>query len=186
MRYHRFASAFSIAIGIVLSLANPESSFGQWAWGYNAFGELGNGTINNASGPAAISGITGLTIIAGGELHTLAIKSDGTAWAWGSNGRGQLGNTLQLGGSTAIPEQVTGLTNVVALAAGVNHSLGLKNDGTVWAWGDNTWGQLGNTNLATSNAVPVQVSGLVNIVAIAAGQNHSVALRGESIRTESG
>ena len=80
-----------------------------------------------------------------GAYHSLVIKTtDGSLWAWGYNGNGQLGdNTLN---PHTTPQPVSGLTNVVAVAAGVTHSLALKSDATLWAWGYNYYGQLGNGN----------------------------------------
>jgi alpha-tubulin suppressor-like RCC1 family protein len=102
----------------------------------------------------------------------LAAKSDGTAWAWGGNGLGQLGD-----GTTAVrlaPVQVSGLTDVVDVAAGKNHSLALRSGGTVSAWGHNLYGQLGDgTNSDRSS--PVTVGGLTDAVTIAAGEVHSLA-----------
>jgi alpha-tubulin suppressor-like RCC1 family protein len=99
-------------------------------------------------------------------------------WSWGYNFYDQLGN----GGDGSLasqpnpPGQVTGLTGVVAIAASQDHSLVLKNDGTVWAWGYGGYGELGNGNTGSSD-VPVQVSGLSNVMVIAAGNAHSLALR---------
>jgi alpha-tubulin suppressor-like RCC1 family protein len=93
----------------------------------------------------------------------------------GSNNLSQLGEGTQT--NRAVPTQVAGLTNVVAVAAGVNHSLALTSDGYVWAWGGNTDGQIGDGS-NTRRATPVLL-GLTNIIAIAAGQSHSVALQSD-------
>ncbi|MFE4706814.1 HYR domain-containing protein [Peribacillus simplex] len=99
--------------------------------------------------------------------------------SWGNNSFGQLGNGTNT--SSNVPVPVSGLTNVVAIAAGVIHSLALLSDGTVWAWGGNTDGQLGNGTNTSSN-VPVQVIGtggsgvLTNVIAITAGGSHSLAI----------
>ena len=117
-----------------------------------------------------------MVAIAGGDSHSLALKSDGTVWAWGYNGCGQLGD-----GSTTnrlTPVQVSGLTGVVAIAGGGSHSLALKSDGTVWAWGCNDYGQLGD-GTTTNRLTPVQVSGLTGVVAIAGGGAHSLALKSD-------
>jgi len=87
-----------------------------------------------------------------------------------------LGNGTTNNSST--PLQVPNLSQVVALAAGYGHSLALRSDGTVWAWGDNSYGQLGN-GTTTNSSTPVQVSGLSGIVAISAGGYHSLALRSD-------
>ena len=95
-----------------------------WAWGYNAFGQLGNGTTTNSNAPVQVGGLIGVMAISGGESHSLALKSDGTVWAWGSNAYGQLGNGANTNSST--PVQVTGLTGATAVAAGALHSLAWK------------------------------------------------------------
>jgi len=92
------------------------------------------------------------------------------------NDVGQLGDATTTGRAT--PAQITGLANVVAIAAGTSHSLALKSDGTVFAWGGNSWGQLGDAT-TTDLPTPAPVSGLSNVVAIAAGSYHSLALRSD-------
>ncbi|MDR3578342.1 MAG: dockerin type I domain-containing protein [Oryzomonas sp.] len=123
--------------------------------------------------------------VSAGSYHTLALRSDGTVWAWGDNTYDQLGqgtsSTLE---NSTKPVAVTGLTGTfTAVAAGDEHSLALKSDGTVWAWGYNTYGQLGDTVLDTNTGapiafteVPVKVTNLTNIKAIAAGTGFSMAL----------
>ncbi|WAM36264.1 RCC1 domain-containing protein, partial [Caldicellulosiruptor acetigenus] len=113
--------------------------------------------------------------IAAGESHSLALKKDGSVWAWGNNFSGQVGNGTNII-TIFIPEQVKGLKDVVAIAAGDNYSLALKKDGTVWAWGNNSSGQLGNGTTKDSN-IPVQVKGLKDVIAISAGENYSIALK---------
>jgi alpha-tubulin suppressor-like RCC1 family protein len=146
------------------------------AWGSNQYAQLGTGTLINSSTPVPLTVVGSVVAIAGGQTHSLALKSDGTVWAWGYNIEGQLGNGTTSGAIATSATQVTGLTNVVAIAVGVQHSLALKNDGTVWAWGFNNHGQLGNGTTVHST-VPVQVPGLTGVVAIASGQYHSLALR---------
>ena len=86
-------------------------------------------------------GLTGITAVASGEQHSLAVKNDGTVWAWGYNGRGELGDGTTTQRSS--PVLVSGLTGVMAVEAGEFHSLAIKSDGTVWAWGYNGDGELG-------------------------------------------
>ena len=119
-----------------------------WAWGYNNDGQLGDGTLIDRNSPVQVTGLTGAVSISAGYRHSMAVKNDGTACAWGDNFRGQLGNDSVLERSE-IPVQVSDLTDVVSVSAGSNHSLALKNDGTVWAWGYDEFGQLGN-DLANS------------------------------------
>jgi len=160
------------------------------AWGDNVNGQLGNGTNTTSNTPVEVSGLSGVTALAVGFEHSLALESDGTVWGWGGNGLGQLGNGTFTDGTT--PVQVLGpggvgyLTGVTALAVGgVNeHSLALKGDGTVWAWGGNGLGQLGNGTFTNSNT-PVQVLGpsgvgyLTGMTALAVGFEHSLALKSD-------
>jgi hypothetical protein len=157
-----------------------------WAWGYNGDGELGNGTTANSSTPVQVSSLSGAVAIAGGAYHSLALKSDGTAWAWGDASYGQLGNGASGSRSStnsSTPVQVSSLSGLVAIAGGYRHSLALKSDGTVWAWGYNIEGQLGNGTVTTTGCacIPsaVQVSNLSGVVAIAGGLYHSMALKSD-------
>jgi Tol biopolymer transport system component len=151
-----------------------------WTWGRNLEGQLGDGTFTNRYTPVQVSGLTGIAAIAGGAAHTLALKNDGTVWAWGSNVYGQLGDGAASGArvNRSTPIQVVGLTGVTAVARGAYHSLALKNDGTVWAWGENSQGMLGDGTTASSST-PVKVNGLTGVVAIAGGWIHTVALKND-------
>ncbi|PAB58052.1 RCC1 domain-containing protein [Anaeromicrobium sediminis] len=172
----------AISAGRFHSLA-IDSNNRAWAWGRNDNGQLGDGTNTDSNIPVQVSKSTGLTnviAISGARFHSLAIDCSGQAWAWGFNNRGQLGNGVT-GGSSNIPVQVdttTGLTNVISIAGGGNHSLAIDCNGQAWAWGRNNFGQLGN-NTTTDSNTPVQVSGgtgLSNVIAIAGGNFHSLAI----------
>lgn len=169
-----------------------------WAWGDNASGQLGDAAIIDNSTPQLISTTSPLSAandwsaVAAGDLHTLALKADGTLWAFGDNSAGQLGiGTADL--NKTLPTQVVTTNpgsfdrNWIAIAAGGTHSLGLQADGTLWAWGDNGSGQLGDPGIVTSVNFPSQIVGLTpptpgfnsSWVAVAAGQNHSLALQAD-------
>jgi alpha-tubulin suppressor-like RCC1 family protein len=144
------------------------------SWGYNAMGQLGDGTTTKRLRPVTVTGLTDVVDVVGGRDMSYALMAGGTVRSWGGGVNGELGNgTHTTAQRTSVP--VTGLTDVTALAGGRNHGLALKSDGTVWSWGLNTSGQLGD-GTKTSRAVPVQVSGISTAVAIAAGADHSVAL----------
>jgi alpha-tubulin suppressor-like RCC1 family protein len=152
-----------------------------WAWGSNIFGQLGDGTTTDSATPVTVGGLSGVTTIAAGFDHTVALKNDGTVWAWGNNSKGQLGQYATATPFSKSPVQVgavTGFPSVTAIAAGQAYTVVLRIDGTVWAWGSNSSGQLGN-NTTTDSATPVQVSGLGGMIAIAAGNGHTVALRND-------
>jgi alpha-tubulin suppressor-like RCC1 family protein len=166
------------------------------AWGNGSLGQIGDNTrqstrvpvaVNTASGLSALYGKTAVTIAAG-IWHSLALCSDGTVAAWGDNSSGQLGDntTTQRNAPVAVNMSTNSALYgkaVVAIAAGLHHSLALCSDGSVAAWGDNSQGQLGN-NITNISYVPLEVnitpgvSALYGrtVVAIAAGQYHSLAL----------
>ena len=162
-----------------------------WGWGLNSSGQLGNGTLESKTSPAQVlvsaggSALAGVKAIAAGGNHSLAIAADDTVWAWGLNSSGQLGDNTSVSKINPVQvlssDGVTPLSGVTAIAAGGTFSLALRNDGTVWAWGNNTNGQLGNNTLvASSTPVQVVVSGgsaLTGIKAIAAGGSHALALK---------
>ena len=115
--------------------------------------------------------------VAAGAAHSLAIDPSGSVWSWGQNLAGQLGTGDHL--SRVIPTRVASLTGTfVAVSAGVGHSLALRNDGAIFAWGLNLEGQLGIGNNVTK-VTPVRVTTLSNVVAIAAGGAHSLAVKAD-------
>ena len=147
-----------------------------WAWGYNDYGQLGDGTTLYKNTPVQVSSLSGVIAIAGGNDHNLSVKSDGTVWAWGYNHYGRLGDGTTTDKHT--PVQVSGLSGVIAIAGGTFHSLALKSNGTVWAWGSNGFGQLGD-GTTTERHTPVKVSGLSDVIAISVGNYHSLALKSD-------
>ncbi|MBI4947712.1 MAG: T9SS type A sorting domain-containing protein [Bacteroidetes bacterium] len=178
-----------------------------WTWGWNADGQLGIGTAGAAAYsmyPVQVKGLggsgflTGITAIDAGSNFAVAIKNDGTVWSWGNNSLGQLGNGLAAVWTgvcwcISTPVQVvtgasgcgTNLCSIIDVSAGYEHVIALRNDGTVWAWGDNANGQLGD-NTVVSTTAPVQVLGpggvgfLTGITNVAAGWFHSFASKGDS------
>ncbi len=154
-----------------------------WAWGYGYKGELGNGTKGNSHSPVQVTGLTGVTAFAAGYDHSLALRADGTLWAWGSNRAGQLGDGLLPVSSQ--PGRVAGdLPHPVTASVGRSHALALRSDGTVWAWGSNIFGELGDGRVFSdfnpaSRTTPGQVVGLSDATAISAGDEYSLALRSD-------
>ena len=151
-----------------------------WAWGDNSFDQLGVDSAITAAiyTPVQVSGLSGITAISTAYSHILALKTDGTVWAWGDNSHGQLGIDKNITTQSYIPVQILGLTNITAISAGWNYTIALKNDGTVWALGDNSHCQLGvDKAITTDRYTPMQVSGLSNITAISAGGAFTIALK---------
>jgi alpha-tubulin suppressor-like RCC1 family protein len=173
-------SVTAIAAGVNFSLA-LKSDGTVWAWGYNGSGQLGNGTTNNSSTPVQVSGLVSATAIAAGFDHCVVMTSVGVIWTWGNNSNGQLGNGGTINSSTPVAAGSGILAGPLAISAGNQFSVALLSNylsSYLWAWGINSSGQLGNgTN--TDSSTPVQVSGSTNMIAIAAGQNHSVSLKND-------
>jgi alpha-tubulin suppressor-like RCC1 family protein len=161
-----------------------------WTWGDNRYGQLGDGkqvTIDDyyagahRAEPGMVVGLDNVTYVSAGPINAAAVKDDGTVWVWGANSPSLFGKAGEnSAGPLAIttPVQVKGLENVKEIKLGYAHALALKNDGTVWAWGDNSCGQLGVAGKEFSNT-PVMVPGLSNVTQISAGEEHSVALEGD-------
>ena len=151
-------------------------------WGVNDYGQLGDGTITRRVSPVNVTGgLDDVIAVAAGQLHTVALKFDGTVWSWGYNGGadGILGAGIPDTQRTAPVQVVTAsgaLTGVVAIAAGQRHTIALKSDGTVWVWGFGYYGALGQGNTSSQNKA-IQVPGLTGVTVIAAGGWFSVALQ---------
>ena len=160
-----------VAVGTYLSVA-LKSNGTVWTWGNGEHGQLGNGRLDDHMPPALVPGLCYITAIAANSLYTVALRNDGTVWTWGDNLYGQLGNeAIPVGGQSSIPVQVTGLSDVKAIAAGANHVVALERDGTVWTWGFGGSGQLGYDLIGTNySTIPGRVPGLSGVLSIAAGQ----------------
>jgi alpha-tubulin suppressor-like RCC1 family protein len=113
--------------------------------------------------------------ISAGENHTAAIRIDGTLWTWGNNRQGQLGD-----GTTtimhSIPIQIGTDSNWASVSAGESHTVALRTDGTLWTWGNNFRGQLGDGTTINRNA-PIQIGPATNWASVSAGNNYTVAVR---------
>jgi alpha-tubulin suppressor-like RCC1 family protein len=150
-----------------------------WCWGYNNSGQLGDGATTNSSAPVAVAALGAtVTSVSVGQTHACATKGDHSLWCWGRNTYGALGNGTTT--DSDVPVQVTALgTSVAEVAAGFFQTCARKIDGTVWCWGTNSWGQLGNGTTADSST-PVQVTALGNAaVQIALGDYESWARKAD-------
>ncbi len=184
----RFAAAAAVFAAFALAPAAADAAGGSaLGWGYNASGQVGNGTVSSEScscvtAPAPLLGITEATEIVAGYEFGLALGAGGTVMSWGYNYGGELGNgTTDL---NPVPAPVPGLSNVVAVAAGSEFALALLGDGSVMAWGENGYGQLGlgpppgpeACKTVPCSTVPRKVPGITNAIAISAFGYHSMAL----------
>lgn len=151
-----------------------------WSWGNNYYGQLGDGTAISKNTPVNVTGLSEIISIASGGQFSMALRSDGTVCTWGRNPYGQLGNGTADGNIYPypvhpFPGHVLGLGDVTSISGGGNHGMALMKDGTVWTWGINNRGQLGDGTFTQRNT-PVKVYGLEGVKTIAAGHAHSMAL----------
>lgn len=171
----------AISAGYRHSLALLEDGT-VWAWGYNAQGQLGDGTNTDRNTPVKVPSLGGrVKAIAANSSNvfydpsfTLALLEDGTVWSWGTNEWHQLGDGTNANRNT--PAKVSNLSGVKAIAPGGRHSLALLRDGTVWGWGANDWSQVGTGSGSPDRyATPVKIEGISGIKTITAGGWHSLA-----------
>ena len=157
------------------------------SWGLGALGRLGTGDSQSSNVPVLVPGLVDVTVVAAGGQQSLALARDGRVWSWGY---ALLGDETEVSTLYTRPVPVEGLPRVVAVAAGWSHSLALGADGQVWAWGYNSSGELGDgwarsivvdgkEVLDVARGEPAPVPGLEGVVAIAAGEHHSLALRSD-------
>lgn len=160
-----------------------------WSWGSNFLGALGTGEYCESNDdclsrvPVRVTGLTDVTAVRGGEYHGMALRADGTVWTWGSNSRGTLGNGVEcVDGApepcaSATPVQVVGLDDVTTLAAFHAGGYALRADGTVWSWGANYLGALGNGTAAGNSTVPVRIQTLSGITGLGSGAGSGYAIK---------
>jgi alpha-tubulin suppressor-like RCC1 family protein len=162
------------------------------AWGRNSAGQLGNGSTTQSLTPVAVPQLANVAAVAAGDDFSLALLANGTVMAWGNHTHGELGIGTASPGTCSItdpyastppgaalpcarsPVQVPGLANIVAIAAGGRHALALSASGTVYAWGSNRYGQLGD-GTRDERRSPIAVTGMGTVSEIDAGFGFSLA-----------
>lgn len=137
-----------------------------------------NGHLADKTGFARVVGLENIVAVAAGTNTRLALRSDGTVWGWGSNHHGQLGEPIATDIET--PRQISGIDKVKMISAGFNFGLAIRNDGTLWSWGENTFGQLGSGSAGADRPVPAPVLGISKVIAVSAGDSHSIAVTADN------
>lgn len=175
----------SVAIGNNFNLALKNDGT-VWAWGQNNHGQLGIGATGTfTSEPVQVKSsngegyLTDAKQVAAGNGYGMVLKNDGTVWEWGFNGSNIRGTDID-SDNILVPAKVKNLSQVVSIAAGVNHSLALKSDGTVWGWGINNYGQTGTGYSTTTGVIkfPVRVN-IDNVISVSAGNMHSLVAKND-------
>jgi alpha-tubulin suppressor-like RCC1 family protein len=155
-----------------------------WGWGYNEFGTVGDNTSSsvtppNRSTPTQVGTATNWKQVGAGRIHSLGIKTDGTLWGWGRNVSGPVGDNTNAHRST--PRQVGAETNWKYVATTIgHHSAAIKTDGTLWCWGYNSHGQIGDNTAATSigRSTPRQeFTSSTNWKQVSGGYDHTLAIK---------
>jgi len=150
-----------------------------WSWGFGGNGRLGHGDEQAQLEPTKVEAFATQRVVAvsAGAYHSLALTADGAVWSWGWGGRGQLGHGDQQ--SQLLPEKIVAVAGqrVVAVTAGQHRSLAITADGAVWSWGGGGGGELGHGD-EQRQLLPKKVEALAGqrIVAVSAGEHHSLAL----------
>ena len=148
-----------------------------WRVGYNNHGQLGTNDTTNLNSLTQLGSLSDWDQISTGGSAALAVKTNGTLWSWGLNTGGQLGVSGALVyPARSSPAQVGANTNWSRVSVGGVSALAVKTDGTLWAWGTNTNGQLGTNNVTSTNS-PVQIGAGTNWNKIAVGTTHSLATK---------
>lgn len=161
----------AVAAGTWTGLPLPE----LYAWGYNAVGRLGDGTVVSRSSPVQIGTLTNWSQVSAGSGFSASIKSDGTLWTWGYNGKGSLGLGDTVNRSS--PVQVGALTGWAQVSAGATAFVAaVKSNGTLWTWGDDDGGNLGQNSIVDRSS-PVQVGLLTNWSLVSAGSQFCMAVK---------
>ncbi len=147
-------------------------------WGKNDKTQLGNNTTTNSATPVPAGGLTGIKYLNAGDRHTCAVLNNGTIQCWGDNEYGQLGNGFNQG-IAGNPVQVVGIANAVTVSGGQTHTCAVVDTGAAKCWGRNNVAQLGVGGGLSDKLTSTFVTGLSNVSSIAAGWNHTCAVRND-------
>ena len=147
-----------------------------WAWGNNQYGQLGTSNTTYYSSPVQVGALTNWAQVVSGHQYTLAVKTDNTLWGWGYTFSGQIGNGSSGFGNIQSPVQVGAAISWSKTYAGYFNSYGVTTGGALWAWGDNSYGQLGLGN-TTGYSSPKQVGALTDWLDVAGYYGWAVAVK---------
>ena len=151
-----------------------------WCWGDDYYGKLGQDPYDDEQGPThvpmRVPGIDTATSVTAGYYHSCALLANGTVWCWGSNEYGMLGQDYDEQGATHVPMRVPGIDSVLSIDAGDYHTCALLADGTVWCWGSNEYGMLGQDYDGDISHVPMRVPGIDAVTGASLGNDYTCAV----------
>lgn len=151
-----------------------------WSWGQNLYGQLGDNTSGAAARKSSpvqtVAGGTTWKLVSACWYHSAGIKTDGTLWSWGNNQNGAMGDNTQVNKSSPVQTVAVG-TNWKQVIAAYHTTVGLKTDGTLWTWGNNTEGQLGDGTTVAKTSPVQTVAGGTTWKLISAGVYTTAALK---------
>ena len=150
-----------------------------WTWGVGSAGQLGNATTSTTTSTpvTTFAGGTNWKQVSGGNVHTAAIKTDGTLWTWGLGDNGRLGNAVTTGNRSTPVTTFAGGTNWKQVSGGFSYIAAIKTDGTLWTWGDGGNGQVGNGVYASRSTPVTTFAGGTNWKQVDCGINHVAAIK---------
>ncbi|KJB84805.1 hypothetical protein AZ66_28675, partial [Paenibacillus sp. E194] len=199
MKIANLENVIGVAVGSNHTLALTQDGR-VWSWGYGYYGQLGdkNRTYSTYPTPEKVPNLDSVVAVTAVGDYSMALKKDGTVWRWGGSSSGVEPQKLNFTGISAMAQgnprnagivlksdgivldfqgkQVPGLDGVVAISQGDGFSVALRKDGTVWTWGGNSYGQLGD-GTTTNREKPGMVKGLDEVEAISVGEYHVIAMK---------
>jgi alpha-tubulin suppressor-like RCC1 family protein len=152
------------------------NDFSVWTFGFNVYGQLGDGTTLDSNTPLKVPGIIGVAHVACGSGHTIVVTNTGDVWGFGKNQYGQLGNgTID---TAYVPFKLTTINSAKYVACGYDVTVIVKYDGSVWAFGDNLYGQLCDGTSENYRTLPIQMQteGINNIIQVTCGSSFTIVL----------
>ena len=150
-----------------------------WCWGYDTYGQVGDGNDNQADeyAPVAVAGGHTFTTLAADQYHTCGIDTTGTAWCWGADASGQVGDGNDNQADEYAPVAVAGGHTFTTLAAGQFHTCGIDTTGTAWCWGRDLNGQVGDGPASQADKhAPVAVTGGLTFISLTGGASHTCGI----------
>lgn len=148
-----------------------------WTWGANCFGELGTGSTTHSTSPVRIGAAANWTSVSTGVFFSMARRGDGSIWGWGSNQFGQIG-TGSAPANIFAPVQVGAAFKWREVWAGGYHAVAIRQDGSLWAWGNNHFGQLGD-GTSVQRSTPVRIGADNTWISVSAGLYHTLAIKAD-------